>query len=169
MPPTRTEKHSQSRFMFRNARNFAIHNGTFNIIDNRYQLPPWTVRTSTRGPSHLPIFSDESIELIKQLICGPNYRIHAGKLNGRAVAVKVFSGTRAQEDHDEAIATSRYFRHPNFLQIMGCSSEYSPDPFIIYHGVFEGSAKCMIASVLREELSKCLLLGVELVRLKLVF
>ncbi|KAJ7269589.1 hypothetical protein C8J57DRAFT_316465, partial [Mycena rebaudengoi] len=162
MPPTRTEEHSESGFMFRNARNFAINNGTFNIIDNRYQLLP-TVRTSSSGASPLPIASDESIEFVRQLICGMNYRIHAAKLEGRAVAVKVFSGTRAQEDHDEAVATGRNWMHPNFLQIMGCSSKYSPDPFIIYHGVFEGSAKCMIASVLREELSKCLLLGVQLV------
>ncbi|KAJ7270224.1 hypothetical protein C8J57DRAFT_1468395 [Mycena rebaudengoi] len=148
--------------MFRNARNITIRNGTFNIIENRYELPR-AVHTSSSGlVSHLPIVNDESLELLKQLICGPNYRIHAGKVDSRAVAVKVFSGTQAQEERDKAVTISRYLMHPNFLRMIGFSSEYSPNSFIVYHGAFEGSAKRMLASVLREELLKCLLLGVQL-------
>ncbi|KAJ7277846.1 hypothetical protein C8J57DRAFT_1465713 [Mycena rebaudengoi] len=156
MPPT--EIHA----MFHNTRDFTIRNGTFNIIENRYELPR-TAHTFSSGLSKLPIVSDESLELLKQLICGSNYCIHAGKVDGRAVAVKVFSGARAKEERDNAVTTSRYLMHPNFLRMMGCSSEFSPNSFIVYHGAFEGSAKRMLASVLREELLKCLLLGVQLV------
>ncbi|KAJ7919652.1 hypothetical protein B0H13DRAFT_238203 [Mycena leptocephala] len=53
--------------------------------------------------------------------------------------------------------------HPNFLRIIGRSSKTSPDLYLVYHGGAEYAAERMLASVLREELSKCLVLGLTLV------
>ncbi|KAJ7260115.1 hypothetical protein C8J57DRAFT_1471762 [Mycena rebaudengoi] len=119
MPETRTE------------RNFKIYGGTF-INDNRSSGYPH-LRVNS-GSSHLPIVNEDAIHLIKELVCAPNYRKHAAQLDGRAVVVKVFSGPRAQEDREETEVSSRNLMHPNFLRMMGCSPELSPEPFAIYHG-----------------------------------
>ncbi|KAJ7209405.1 hypothetical protein C8J57DRAFT_1257518 [Mycena rebaudengoi] len=48
----------------------------------------------------------------------------------------------------------------NFLRMMECSPEVSPEPFIIYEGEVEGSADRILTAILREEVLKCLILGV---------
>ncbi|KAJ7279704.1 hypothetical protein C8J57DRAFT_1304014, partial [Mycena rebaudengoi] len=98
-------------------------------------------------PSRLPIVNEETIHLIKELVCAPNYRMHAAQL----------------EDREETEVASRHLMHPSFLRIMGCAPDLSPEPFVIYHGEVEGSADRMLAAVLREELSKCLIFGVTMV------
>ncbi|KAJ6537757.1 hypothetical protein B0H19DRAFT_1180828 [Mycena capillaripes] len=112
---------------FHNAQNFNIYGGTF--IDRGRDVPNLGIDIDDR--LGLPIIRPETISLVKQVVCCRSYRIHAAELNGRAVAVKVFSGPRAQEDRDEVAAANATLWHPNFLQILGCSPEYSPDPFLI--------------------------------------
>ncbi|KAJ7138217.1 hypothetical protein C8R44DRAFT_341818 [Mycena epipterygia] len=53
--------------------------------------------------------------------------------------------------------------HPNLLHFMGCSPDVSPEPFLVYHGGLEGSAEQILASVLRKELLRCLIMGVTMV------
>ncbi|KAJ7907513.1 hypothetical protein B0H13DRAFT_1879560 [Mycena leptocephala] len=151
---------------FPNARNFAIYGGTF-IQDHRQATHPDSIterseRLTSKGIDltltiiavddvlALPIIRDETINLIKQLVCHPGYRIHAAELDGRAVAIKVFNGPRAEEDRDASVATSREL-----------------SSWAAHH--VEGSAEHMLASVLREELRRCLIVGVTMASIMLPF
>ncbi|KAJ7465975.1 hypothetical protein FB451DRAFT_1369770 [Mycena latifolia] len=199
MPPTRTDGTLESLFPY--ASNFTINGGTF-ISARRYtalQQPRRRKAVRLTGPVSLPvrtflplpgfsstgiynqIVKDETIFLVKQILCGDGYRIHAAHMQGRAVIVKVFDGRQAWKDWDESATSSRNFMHPNFVRVMGCSSRTSPDPYLVYHGgedltrnvhrgawliivtEVEDSAERMLASVLREELSRCLVLGLTMV------
>ncbi|KAJ7279670.1 hypothetical protein C8J57DRAFT_1570689 [Mycena rebaudengoi] len=154
MPGTTPERH----VFFKNSRNLKIYGGTFINGNIRGTLR----KPTSHYPSHPPIVRKESLNLLQQLVMGPNYRIHAAEMDGRAVAVKVFNGHRAQQDRDEAEAISRNLMHSNFLCILGWSPKVSPDPFIVYHGAIEDSADRMLAAILREDLLKCLVLGVTM-------
>ncbi|KAJ7465973.1 hypothetical protein FB451DRAFT_1261492 [Mycena latifolia] len=143
---------------FPNARDFSIYGGTF-INGNQIQTMQHTEMSERLG---LPIIRNESIYPVKQVLSRPGYRVHAGEMNGRAVAIKVFSGPRAQEARDESAADAQGLMHPNFIQLMGCSPDLSPEPFLVYHGGLEGSVEQMLATVLREELLRCLIMGVTI-------
>ncbi|KAJ7465952.1 hypothetical protein FB451DRAFT_1561254, partial [Mycena latifolia] len=163
MQPSRTEETSESLFQY--ASNFTINGGTF-VSARRYtalQQPRRRKAVRLTGPAFLPIVRDETIFLVKQILCGDGYRIHAAHMQGRAVIVKVFSGRQAWKEWDESATSSRNFMHPNFVRIMGCSSRTSPDPYLVYHGEVEDSAERMLASVLQQELSRCLVLGLTMV------
>jgi hypothetical protein len=45
----------------------------------------------------LQIIQPEALELVKELVRRDRYRIHTARLNGRAVAVKIFNGPQAQQ------------------------------------------------------------------------
>ncbi|KAJ7778556.1 hypothetical protein B0H16DRAFT_1449138 [Mycena metata] len=110
----------------------------------------------------LPVVRRETLYLAKQLVFRRGYRIHAARLNGRAVAVKVFNGLRAREDRDASASCSTTLWDPNFLQLLGCSSSTSPELFLVYHDDLNRSAEEWVASVLREELLRCVIVGVTM-------
>ncbi|KAJ7865146.1 hypothetical protein B0H14DRAFT_418976 [Mycena olivaceomarginata] len=157
---------SNANPFFHNCSNFVIHaNGSTLVNDNRTQR----LRTNS---SHymleddvvgLPIIRPETIRLQKELVCRDDHRIHAAQLDGRAVVVKVFHDSQALEKRDASAAQSRYLWHPNFLQLLGCSPRISPLSFLVFHDAIKESTEHKVASVLREELRQCLIVGASLV------
>ncbi|KAJ6537759.1 hypothetical protein B0H19DRAFT_1270171 [Mycena capillaripes] len=174
MPAT---KHGPSSF-FSHANSFTINGGTFiNARRNVHHISSKTLQRQVGpfSPTTLPIIRDEGVVPLKQLVCRGGYRLHAAQSDGRAVVVKVFSGSRAQEVRSPRSLLTETFkqqqpglgdiddRHPNFLRIMGRSCNTVPDLYLVYHGAAEFSAERMLASVLREGLSEVLVLGLTLV------
>ncbi|KAJ6537785.1 hypothetical protein B0H19DRAFT_1180895 [Mycena capillaripes] len=140
-----------------NCREFSIYGGTFNhIVGATY------AEANARDRSGLRIIRPDEMTLLKQLNQRSSYSLHSAETAGTAVVVKVFHGPLANRNWEETSAASRLFMHPNFLRLLGRSTDESPIPFLIYNGVQE-TVQDRLISILRGDLQESIRIAVTVV------
>ncbi|KAJ7649787.1 hypothetical protein FB45DRAFT_1017232 [Roridomyces roridus] len=112
----------------------------------------------------MKIIRNENLSLVFEIGHGPGYLLHAGKIKGRAVIVKVFdAGRNAREHLDATVLLSQGLLHPNVLRIEGISSPTSIPHFIAYEDAHRKKAEGPLAAALRDDLDTSIELGFKMI------
>ncbi|KAJ7614003.1 hypothetical protein FB45DRAFT_937663 [Roridomyces roridus] len=114
----------------------------------------------------LKIMRTKHLRLNHQLETGvrSEYLLHTGEIKGRAVIVKVFhADSRAREHLEETVSLSKGLLHPNLARIVGISSPTSPTHFIAYENGGWQTADRPLATALRDDLERSIVLGFKMV------
>ncbi|KAJ7633242.1 hypothetical protein FB45DRAFT_523992 [Roridomyces roridus] len=176
-----------------NAQNFALGEGQYthirgNVVYNFHGPERKRRRTSTcriedlldmpqqdseqhthkryrgAGQDGLQVIAKKHIKLVLEIGSGPGYLLHAGKVKGRAVIVKVFHrGPTAREQLESTVALSRALFHPNVLQIQGVSSPASLNQYIVYENAHRNTAEGPLAAALKDDLGRSVTLGFKMI------
>ncbi|KAJ7450990.1 hypothetical protein B0H11DRAFT_2076654 [Mycena galericulata] len=114
----------------------------------------------------IEVIQRDDLRLIHEISSGPDYFLHAGRNEGRAVVVKVFNpGPSHMVRHrlELTAEVSKRFMHSNLLRVDRISSPASLSHFIVYQGVYWKSAEGSLAAVLKTDLWSCIRLGFKLI------
>ncbi|KAJ7649710.1 hypothetical protein FB45DRAFT_885669 [Roridomyces roridus] len=114
----------------------------------------------------LKIIRAKHLMLHHQLDIGvrSEYLLHTGEIKGRAVIVKVFhADSRAREHLEETVSLSKGLLHSNLARIVGISSPTSPTHFIAYENGGWQTADRPLATALRDDLERSIVLGFKMV------
>ncbi|KAJ7649740.1 hypothetical protein FB45DRAFT_1672 [Roridomyces roridus] len=163
-----------------NASGFTLGEGTFNNVHGDLVIYQSGKRRREDNEDHcgermgkrrrkedqdgLKIIRNKHLNLAFEIGRGPGYLLHAGKIKGRAVVVKVFDAGRNAREHLEAtVSISQGLLHPNVLRIEGISSPTSLYHFIAYEDAQRRTAEGPLAAALRDDLDTSIELGFKMI------
>ncbi|KAJ7649744.1 hypothetical protein FB45DRAFT_1863 [Roridomyces roridus] len=125
---------------------------------------PMAKRRRQEDRDGMKIIRNKNLSLAFEIGRGLGYRLHAGKIKERAVVVKVFNaGRNAREHLDATVLLSQGLLHPNVLRIEGTSSPTSMYHFIAYENAQRQTAEGPLATALRDDLDKSIMLGFKMI------
>ncbi|KAJ7613929.1 hypothetical protein FB45DRAFT_258887 [Roridomyces roridus] len=165
-----------------NANGVTLGEGTFTNVQGNLNIYPG-VKRRREDSEDLHVFGErkrkqrrkedregmksirnENLSLVFEIGHGPGYLLHAGKIKGRAVIVKVFdAGRNAREHLDATVLLSQGLLHPNVLRIEGISSPTSIPHFIAYEDAHRKKAEGPLAAALRDDLDTSIELGFKMI------
>ncbi|KAJ7772925.1 hypothetical protein DFH07DRAFT_147752 [Mycena maculata] len=130
--------------VYNNVQGNIVHNTVHNTFYGRKRriedgpdvlpsLEPARKRRRDDEEDGIEVILNRHLKLTLQIGNGPEYLLHAGETEGRAVIVKVFNaGPTVRERLESTVCLSKRLLHPNVLQIEGVSSPASSIQFIAY-------------------------------------